>query len=168
MDEIFIGGKQSREELREKGSNKTPYLIMVEERNGGGPGFLSFEELGRICEEDVLPALEKNIARNSVIKSDGKNIYAQTKRIGYKNESVVAMKDPEKGHDHLKWTNLITSNLKRFLLSTHHGTHPQYRKYYLAEFAYRFNRRFWSGQVFDRLLYACVMANPAPKKSMQK
>ena len=47
-DEIFIGGKQSLRDRRESGTNKTPFLIMVEENNHGGPRFLSFEELETI------------------------------------------------------------------------------------------------------------------------
>jgi len=39
MDEIFIGGKQSLDERRSKGDNKTPFLIAVEENSKGGPGF---------------------------------------------------------------------------------------------------------------------------------
>ncbi|HKJ69693.1 MAG TPA: DDE transposase, partial [bacterium] len=31
---------------------------------------------------------------------------------------------------------------------------------YLAEYCYRFNRRFWQDQLFDRLLYASVHGNP--------
>ncbi|MCX5887921.1 MAG: IS1595 family transposase, partial [Deltaproteobacteria bacterium] len=27
---------------------------------------------------------------------------------------------------------------------------------YLAEFCYRFNRRFWEPQMFNRMLHACV------------
>jgi len=158
-DEIFIGGKQSHEERRQK-SNKTPFLIMVEEKDDGGPKFLTFEELETIYEEHVIPALEKNVQKKSKLKTDGAGAYVKAKKKGYKQKRVVTMKDPDKGHQHLKWVNLITSNLKRYLLSTHHGTHPKYRKYYLAEFAYRFNRRSWPAQAFDRLLYACIMANP--------
>jgi hypothetical protein len=157
-DEIFIGGKQTFEERREFGPNKTPFLMMVEETKNGGPHFLSFEELETIYEEHVLPALEKNVQKGSKIKSDGAGVYMKTK--GYQNDRVVTQKDPEKGHDHLFWVNMLTSNLKRFLLSTHHGVHRKYRKAYLAEFAYRFNRRSWTAQAFDRLLYSCVMAEP--------
>jgi len=49
---------------------------------------------------------------------------------------------------------MFTLSLKQFLLSTYHGVYPKYRKKYLAEFAYRFNRRYWPEQIFDRLLYA--------------
>ena len=161
-DEIFIGGKQSLDERREFGTNKTSFLIMVQENDKhGGPRFLNFEELESIYEEHVIPAIKKHIVKGSTLKSDGAGAYVKAKESGYKNERVVVYKDPEKGHDHLKWVNLITSNLKRYLLSTHHGVFPKYRKSFLAEFAYRFNRRFWPNQAFDRLLYACVYCDPA-------
>ena len=75
-------------------------------------------------------------------KTDGAGPYVKAKDKGYKNDRVVALKEPDKAHEHLKWINLITSNLKRYLLSTHHGVFPKYRKAFLVEFAYRFNRRF--------------------------
>jgi len=61
-DEILIGGKQSLEERRLKGDNKTPFLIVVEENSNGGPRFLSFEELETIYEEHVVPAIKKAIS----------------------------------------------------------------------------------------------------------
>ena len=45
-----------------------------------------------------------------------------------------------------------TLNLKRYLLSTHHGVFTKYRKAFLAEFAYCFHRRYWLNQAFDRLV----------------
>ncbi len=61
-DEIFIGGKQSLKEMREFGSNKTPFLIMIEENNYGGPRFLSFEELETIYEQHIsVPLLIQSL-----------------------------------------------------------------------------------------------------------
>ena len=140
-DEIFIGGKQSLDERRSKGDNKTPFLIAVEENPGGGPRFLSFEELESIYEEHVVPAIKKHVRTGSKIKSDGSGVYVKAQKEGYKLDRSVAMREPEKTHEQLKWINIITSNLKRYLLSTHHGVFPKYRKVFLAEFAYRFNRR---------------------------
>lgn len=159
-DEIHIGGKQSLKERREFGPNKTPFLIIVEENKSGGPRFVSFEELETIYKEHVLPALEKKVEKGSKLKSDGAGAYVKAKDRGYDLERSVYMKEKEKTQEHLFWVNILTSNLKRFLLSTHHGVHPKYRHTYLAEFAYRFNRRHWRAEAFDRLLYACIMAKP--------
>ena len=156
VDEIYIGGTQSMKNRREFGSNKTPFLIAVEEQSYDQPRFVSFEELESVYEKHVLPALEKNVQKGSVLKSDGAGVYVKAGRKSYSHQRSVAMKNPEEAHENLKWVNLLTSNLKRFLLSTYHGVNPKYRSKYLAEFAYRFNRRYWPHQAFDRLLFACL------------
>jgi transposase-like protein len=135
---------------------------MVEETKGGAPRFVSFEELESIYEEHVVPALEKRVEKGSALKSDGAGAYIKAKEKGYDLDRSVYQTEKEKTQEHLFWVNTLTSNLKRFLLSTHHGVHRKYRRVYLAEFAYRFNRRYWPAQAFDRLLYACVKAKPVP------
>jgi transposase-like protein len=160
-DEIFIGGKQSREELQKLGTNKTPFLIMVEEDRKSKPRFVSFEELETVYDKHLIPALKRRVKKGSHLKADGNWGYVNAAKDGrYALERSLYTKDKEKTRAHLKWINVLTSNLKRFLLSTYHGIHPKYRRAYLAEFSYRFNRRYWPYQAFDRLLLACVNAKP--------
>jgi len=166
-DEIFIGGKQSLEERRKSGNNKTPFFMAVQEDKNGGPKFVTFEEIERVYETQILPAIEKNIKKGSKIISDGEGSYVKIKAKGYEHERYVESTEPEIAHEKLKWINTLTSNLKRFLLSTHHGVYPKYRKAYLAEFAYRFNRRYWPEQAFDRLLYACIHADPVTLRELR-
>lgn len=157
VDEIHIGGQQSHEQRREH-PNKTPFLMAVEEGKNGGPRFVSFEELETVYEQHVLPALKKHVLKGSTIKTDGAGAYRKAK--GYYQDRSIYSQDKEKTQKHLYWVNMLTSNLKRLLISTYHGVRPKYRDAYLAEFAYRFNRRHWPTEAFDRLLYACVRANP--------
>jgi transposase-like protein len=162
-DEIYIGGRQSMAQMKEHGSNKTPFLIMVEEDKKSKPRFVSFEELETIYDEHLIAALNKKIKKGSQLKTDGCGGYINASKDGdYKHERSIYSKDKEKTQEHLKWVNILTSNLKRFLLSTYHGISHKYRKAYLAEFAYRFNRRHWPYQAFDRLIYACIYSKPAP------
>ena len=159
-DEIFIGGKQPRAQQKVSGSNKTPFLIGVEENLKQRPRFITFEELEEIYDEHIVAAVQKKIEKGSILKSDGSGAYRKAGRKGYKNQRSVYRKDPATTAAHLKWVNMLTSNLKRFLLSTYHGVFSKYRRAYLAEFAYRFNRRYWPEQAFDRLLFACIQAKP--------
>ena len=140
-DEIFIGGKQSRASQRAIGTNKTAFFIGVEESDGEKPRFVTFEELKAIYDQQIVSAVEKNIQKGSTIKSDGSGAYKKAKKKGYAVEQSVYQNDPKATAEHLKWVNILTSNLKRFLLSTYHGVFSKYRNEYLAEFAYRFNRR---------------------------
>ena len=166
-DEIFIGGKQTLEERRQHGNNKTPFFMAVQEDGKGGPTFVTFEEIEGIYESQILPAIEKHIKKGSRIISDGEGSYVGSAARGYDHDRYVESQDPELAHEKLKWINMLTSNLKRFLLSTHHGVYPKYRKKYLTEFAYRFNRRCWPEQIFDRLLYACIHADPVTLRELK-
>jgi len=160
-DEIYIGGRQPMEELQKLGTNKTPFLIMVEEAKKSKPRFVSFEELESIYDGHVVPALKKRVKKGSKLKMDGGSAYSSITQGGdYRLKQSSYSKNKEKTQEHLKWVNILTSNLKRFLLSTYHGVRPKYRRAYLAEFAYRFNRRYWPYQAFDRLLYACIKSQP--------
>ncbi len=166
-DEIFIGGKQTLAERRGSGNNKTAFFMAVQEDANGGPRYVTFEEIESVYEEHVLPALEKHIKKGSTIISDGAGVYMKVKGKGYGHDRSVESKDPKGAHEKLKWVNMLTSNLKRFLLSTHHGVYPKYRKAYLKEFAYRFNRRYWPEQIFDRLLYACIHSAPVVVRELR-
>jgi hypothetical protein len=159
-DEIFIGGKQTRAEQKAFGTNKSAFLIGVEEDSRERPRFVTFEELETIYHEQIASAVEKNVEKGSVVKSDGSGAYSKLTNKGFKSFQSVYAESPAATAEHLKWVNMLTSNLKRFLLSTYHGVFPQYRDAYLAEFAYRFNRRYWPYQAFDRLLFACIKTKP--------
>ena len=162
-DEIIIGGKRPIEVWKKHGGNKSNFLIMVEEDKSSRPGFVSFEKLESIYEKHLLPALKKKVKKGASLKTDGFNVYRNACKQGYYRHKIYPHASrKEESEENLKWVNMLTSNLKRFLLSTYHGVRRKYHKAYLAEFAYRFNRRYWSGQAFDRLLFACICSKPAP------
>lgn len=166
-DEIFIGGKQTLESTRKTGQNKTAFFMAVQEDDNGGPRFVTFEEIQSVYEKHLLPVIKKTIKKGSKLISDGEGVYVKAAKQGYVHDRTVEDKAPELAHEKLKWINMLTSNLKRFLLSTHHGVYPKYRKAYLSEFAYRFNRRYWPEQIFDRLLYACIHADPVTLRELK-
>jgi hypothetical protein len=160
-DEIFIGGKQKRADKKQWGPSKTPFLMTVSETaDGKRPRFLKLQELEDITSKFVIPAIELGVEPGSLLKTDGAVTYVAAKAKGYGLHQSSYNQFPIETTEHLKWLNTLTSNLKRFLISTYHGVFPKYRKAYLAEFAYRFNRRYWPHQAFDRLLYACLHATP--------
>lgn len=65
------------------------------------------------------------------------------------------MKIPE-----FKWANTVISNVKRSLNGTFHAISKKFSPRYLAEFCYRFNRRYDLDQMIDRLCYVAVRTQP--------
>jgi transposase-like protein len=169
VDQIKIGIQtlENRRKIRE--DRHTQFLMGVQEgASTGYPRFVSFEQLASGFKEEILPALEKRVVKGSTLKSDAAGAFEQAEKKGYNVHQVPFSKEPDKAKEHLKWIHWLSVNLKRGLASTYHGCFPKYRKAYLAEFAYRFNRRYWPHQVFDRLLVACIQGKSATLKEITK
>jgi hypothetical protein len=156
VDEMQIGYSSPEIRRKTRHDNRTRFLMAIQEGKIGNPRFVKFEELESFFKDDLIRPIEKQIEKGSTLKSDGNASYLAAKKKGYEVESVVFDKEPDKAKEHLKWIHWVSSNTKRGLVSTYHGCFPKYRKAYLAEFAYRFNRRYWPHQAFDRLLFACL------------
>jgi len=123
--------------------------------------FARMEVLENVDGEHIKAILEKRVSMAQAIKTDGLAAFNLVKEIGHKHNPTVAY--PRKGgpnHDVLKWVNILVSNAKAFILGTYHRVMAKHLQKYLDEFCYRFNRRFWPGQGFDRLLRACSNAAP--------
>jgi len=54
----------------------------------------------------------------------------------------------------LKWLHTIISNAKAFVEGTYHGMERKHVQLYLDEFCYRFNRRLYHENLFERLALA--------------
>jgi hypothetical protein len=61
--------------------------------------------------------------------------------------------DPEKAEKHLPMIHLVFSNLKTWILGTHHGASARHHwQAYLNEYVFRFNRRFYPLTAFNSVL----------------
>jgi hypothetical protein len=66
----------------------------------------------------------------------------------------------EEAGEKLPWVHVLMSNLKGIIRGVHHGVLRKHLQPYLSEFCWRFSRRFFEGELFDRLLWACICARP--------
>jgi predicted RNA-binding Zn-ribbon protein involved in translation (DUF1610 family) len=56
----------------------------------------------------------------------------------------------------LPWIHRVISNAKAVIRGAHRGVSEKHLQASLSEICYRFNRRFWEKQLFDRLVKACI------------
>lgn len=78
--------------------------------------------------------------------------YDNLAAIGYDHQSIVLDGDPQNVEKALPIIHLVFSNLKAWLLGTHHGVSEQHLPAYLNEFVFRFNRRFYPMTAFASVL----------------
>jgi len=87
------------------------------------------------------------------IVNDGFSSYKKL----FESRSTLTMKfDPLQNRDHVKWVHRAISNAKAFILGTYHGIKGKHLQAYLDEYDYRYNRRNFQGEWFNRLLTAAV------------
>ncbi len=79
-----------------------------------------------------------------------------------KTPFVAAVERPE-----FRWVNKILGNIKNALRGTCHAVRPKYAQRYLAEFEYRFNRRFDLHDIIPRLLYVALRTPPMPERLLK-
>lgn len=104
--------------------------------------------------ETITSLVKDNVSEKSIIDSDDSTSYVKLKDIVKEHRPQVIPKD-EIGKT-LPWVHLAISNAKRMLLDIFHNIKPEYLQYYLNEFCYKFNRRYFGEDLFDRLMIASV------------
>jgi len=110
--------------------------------------------------EDLCTFVEENVAEGAIVRTDGWQGYDDLARLGYDHDAAVLDGDPELAEAHLPMIHRVFSNLKTWLLGTHHGVSQQHLQAYLNEYVFRFNRRFYPMTAFNSALGLVVRAVP--------
>lgn len=111
---------------------------------------------------DLTSFITDNVAKASTVRTDGWPGYETLPTLGYVHDPLTLAGDPEKADGHLPMIQLVFSNLKTWILGTHHGGIGRHHlQAYLNEFGFRFNRRFYPRTAFNSVLGLAANA-PSP------
>ena len=66
-----------------------------------------------------------------------------------------------------KWINTMIGNVKNAIHGTYHAVSEKHLPRYLAEFCYRFNRRFQLHEMVNRLVYVALRTPPMPQRLLR-
>lgn len=108
--------------------------------------------------EDTQKFVDKNVAKNSTVHTDGAHSFVYLDNVEVKHRAVSGNK--ELLDNWLPWVHKFISNAKSWIAGTHHGVDAKYLAPYLSEYTFRFNRRHDPDSMFFRMLGACVRATP--------
>lgn len=153
MDETFLGPQKRG--VRGRGAKGKAKIVIAVESEGDRPGFAVMKRVQAVNPEQILGVSRDKVARNSTIKTDGWFAYSVLGSNGFVHEPHVISKD-KKALKQLRWVHVMAANLKGNIRGIYHGVSEKHLDRYLAEFSYRFNRRWWGAQLFNRALAACA------------
>jgi len=146
VDETWVGGKQAGLKGGRQRKNRKALMVAVAvERREKSLGRLRLE----VVPDDSAATLGAFIARNiepgSTVVSDAWPGYTGLAARDYTHLSLsqAAMKRAGLEGDAVPGVHRVVSNLKTWLLGTHHGVGADHLDHYLNEFVFRFNRHYY-------------------------
>lgn len=176
VDETFVGGHDP--DRAGRGGDKVLVVGAVEIRAVRDPTTRQVRRrAGRVrlhavpdgTATSVAGFVEAEVDPGAVVHTDGWDGYRRLTRSGYDHRRAVQGKG-RTAQPVLPLIHRVFSNLKAWLKGTHHGrVEPQRLQAYLNEYTFRFNRRFWRGPAFLRVLMLLVQpthSDVRPKHKM--
>lgn len=152
MDEAYFGGP-GQEPTRGRGTNKTPVLVAMALTPRGKPKYLKMKAVSNVKSKTMSDFVDNSLGADVTIVNDGFSAY---KAIAASHRTLMMKFDPTNNPDHMKWAHKAISNAKVFIQGTYHGIKGKHLQAYLDEYDYRYNRRNFQGEWFNRLLTAAV------------
>jgi ISXO2-like transposase domain/Transposase zinc-ribbon domain len=168
MDEAFLGGQASgRASLGRKG--KVALLAAVATNGQGKPTMVCLSKQPATGEDVVVFTLN-SIAEGVKVVSDGAASfnYVRWQSLAAHEPIVTGSGKQACEIPQLKAINTVLSNLKTAITGTYHAfKFWKYADRYLAEFQYRFNRRFNMRGMLGAIVRAAARCRPCPELSLR-
>ena len=167
IDDAYIGGE--RRGKRGRGSrNKVPFVAAVETTEDGRPQYMHLRRVAGFRRTAIVKYAETSLVPGSVIFSDGLFCFRAVKDAGCDHVAIVTGGGRKSAQlSMFKWVNTILGNVKNSLLGTFHAIREKHVPRYLAEFEYRFNRRFNLPLMIDQLLFVALRTPPMPYRFLR-
>jgi transposase-like protein len=153
LDDAFYGAPTEGGK-RGRGTEKTQVLVGLSLNAKGHPLFVKMEVIPDVKGSTLVSFANTSIKAGSKINSDALGSYRALAKAGFEHDAKEF--NPVERPDHLKWLHTVISNSKAFIAGTYHGLAERHLQAYLDEFCYRFNRRWFKGEGFNRLLTCCA------------
>jgi transposase-like protein len=167
MDDSFFGPKGTK---RGRGSERKSTVLcaisLYRDRQGEEhPGFAHMQVVDNASASSIETFLQRlgcgsttNEGQDllKAIRTDGWRSYGRAAKNRDTSHYKVILRDPKAAGKLLPWVHRVISNAKTVIRGAHRGVSEKHLQAYLSEICYRFNRRFWEKELFDRLVKACV------------
>jgi transposase-like protein len=168
LDDVYWGGER-RGGKRGRGSeNKTPFVAAVETTAEGQPVRMKMHRVKGFEKTEISRWSRQQLRPDSHVVTDGLRAFKGLEAAEIGHETLVTgggAKSVELLAFH--WVNTLIGNVKNAMHGTYHAIRPKHLPRYLAEFEYRFNRRFKLDALVPRLLYASVQTPPMPGRLLK-
>ena len=164
LDDAYLGGEYPGGKRGRGSPNKTPLLAAVQVTAEGQPVVMKLSVVDGFRTAEVAQWAAQQVRPGTTVHTDGLACFKGLEAAGCEHKPHVTGGGKQGCETPgLVWANTILRNVKRSLDGTYHACAPHYAARYLAEFQYRFNRRYELAALPRRLLKAAATTLPLPR-----
>ena len=163
IDDAYLGGERNGGKPGRGSENKQPFLIAVAtDETLEHPTFAVIEPVRRFDNASVADWVNRRLAPGAEAYTDGLACFGRIADAGHAHTTL----DTGGGRAATevrgaRWVNVVLGNVKRAISGSYHAVRQaKYARRYLAEAAYRFNRRFRLAELLQRLTVAMMRCKP--------
>ncbi len=162
MDDAYTGGERPGKRGR-GAAGKTPFVAAVAVTENGEPDQILLRRVAGFRKSSISKLARKALAPDARVISDGLACFTAVAEAGCTHTQIKtgggakAAKKPA-----FKWVNTVLGNIKSSWTGTYRAVREKHVPRYLAEFEYRFNRRYKLETMIERLAYVAARTCPMP------
>lgn len=154
FDDTYFGSK-TKGGKRGRGTEKTNVIVTLSKTDKGKLQYLKMKVTPNLKGKTLSVFTQSNIEKAAVIQSDAFPSYR--KPLSENNNHEYKVYDP--ADTWLLKLHMMIGNVKAYINGTFHGV-GKYLQLYLDEFCYRFNRKGFGENIFERLVIAVANSSP--------
>jgi transposase-like protein len=168
IDDAYVGGERTGGKRGRGAPGKTPFVAAAETTPDGKPSRLKLQRVAGFCNRSIAAFAKANLDPACVVISDGLSCFGAVIKAGCTHEVVVTGSGPAAAKSAtFKWVNTALGNIKAVFTGTYRSINSKHVPRYLAEFEYRFNRRYDLAAMIPRLTWAATRTPPMPYRLLK-
>lgn len=166
MDDAYLGGR--RPGKRGRGSaGKMPFVAAVETSTDGKPTRIKLRAVKRFQKKRIAKLTRRICKPGTMVVSDGYGPFRGIADAGCTHVPVVSSGKRDVLNGTFKWVSTALGNIKSAITGTFHKVSQKHAPRLLAEFEYRFNRRYDLAAMIPRLAWVALRTPPMPYRLLK-
>ena len=168
VDDAYLGGERNGGKRGRGSPGKTPIVAAVETTPEGKPIRLKLRRVAGFRRAEITALAKRNFNSASTVVSDGLRCFAGVSNAGCIHQPIITGSGRKAAlTPAFKWVNTTLGNIKSAITGTYRAIRDKHVPRYLAEFEYRFNRRYDLAAMMPRLGYVAARTPPMPYRLLK-
>ena len=168
VDDAYLGGERNGGKRGRGSPGKVPFVAAVETTADGKPVRVKTRRVKSFSKKHIEALAGRIVKRGTKVVTDGLGCFRGFAAAGCEHVAIVTGSGRKSAmHAAFKWVNTVLGNFKSSLVGTYRSVSGKHAPRALAEFDYRFNRRYDLAAMIPRLGWVAARTLPMPYRLLK-